>query len=99
MRDDPRVIVIGSGPTGAMAAHQLVQRRIPVTMLESGRDFQGGVLVRLMGRNFYRRVPSMENGTHHVATGDPKTAWYVNLAPGGVSNQWTGALPRFAPED
>src|SRR5581483_4192011 len=99
MSDDRRVIVIGSGPSGAMAAHQLVRKGIPVTMLESGRDFQGGFLVRLMGRNLYRRVPPMESGTRHVASGDPKTDWYVNLAPGGVSNQWTGAVPRFAPED
>ncbi len=99
MADERRVIVIGSGPVGAMAAHQLVRKGIPVTMLESGRGFQGGLLVRLMGRNYYRRVPQMEHGARHVASGDPKTDWYVNFAPGGLSNQWTGAVPRFAPED
>lgn len=99
MSDDRRVIVIGSGPAGAMAAHELVRKGIPVTMLEAGTDFQGGFLVRLAGRNYYRRVPPMEHGTRHIATGDPKTDWYVNLAPGGISNQWTGAVPRFAPED
>lgn len=99
MGDDRRVIVIGSGPAGAMAAHELVRKGVPVTMLESGRDFQGGFLVRMMGRNLFRRVPPMEHGTRHVATGDPKTDWYLNLAPGGLSNQWTGAVPRFAPED
>ncbi|HXG23831.1 MAG TPA: GMC family oxidoreductase [Chthonomonadales bacterium] len=99
MDDDRRVIVIGSGPTGAMAAYQLVQRGIPVTLLESGHSFQGGFLVRMMGRNLYRHVPAMEHGTRHIPTGDPETDWYYNLAPGGLSNQWTGAVPRFAPED
>jgi choline dehydrogenase-like flavoprotein len=99
MSENRRVIVIGSGPAGAMAAHELVRKGIPVTMLESGRNFQKGFLLRLMGRNFYRRVPPMENGTRHIASGDPKTDWYFNLAPGGLSNQWTGAVPRFAPED
>jgi choline dehydrogenase-like flavoprotein len=99
MSSDRRVVVIGSGPSGAMAAHELIRKGIPVTLLESGRDFQAGFLVRMMGRNFYRRVPPMENGTRHVSTGDPKTDWYFNLAPGGLSNQWTGAVPRFAPED
>ncbi len=97
--DDRRVIVIGSGPAGAMAAYALVQKGVPVTLLESGYSFQSGFLVRMMGRNLYRRVPPMENGTRHIATGDPKTDWYYNLAPGGLSNQWTGAVPRFAPDD
>ena len=99
MENERRVVVIGSGPAGAMAAHELVRRGISVTMLESGTVLPGGVLVRLGGRNLYRRVPPLESGAGHVATGDPKTEWYVNLAPGGLSNQWTGAVPRFAPED
>jgi choline dehydrogenase-like flavoprotein len=41
----------------------------------------------------------MEHGARHIPTGDPQTDWYLNLAPGGLSNQWTGAVPRFAPED
>ena len=99
MRQDRRVIVIGSGPAGAMAAHELVRSGIPVTMLESGTRLQRGFLVRLMGKSVYRRVPPLEHGTQHVSTGDPKTDWYFNLSPGGLSNQWTGAVPRFAPED
>lgn len=99
MTDFRQVIVIGSGPTGAIAARELVRRGIQVTMLESGSAFQGGFLVRLSGRNFFRRVPEMQHGDRHVACGDPKTDWYYNLAPGGLSNQWTGAVPRFSPED
>lgn len=97
--EDGRVIVIGSGPAGAMAAHVLIKKNIPVTMLEAGSEVQSGLLIRMMGRNLYRRVPPMEHGARHVATGDPQTDWYVNLAPGGLSNQWTGAVPRFMPED
>src|SRR5262245_37217696 len=97
--DDRQVIVIGSGPAGAMAAHQLIKRGIPTTMLESGAAVQQGALFRAMGRNYFRRVPPMEHGSQHVAAGDPQTDWYVNYAPGGLSNQWTGAVPRFCPED
>ena len=99
MGEDRRVVIIGSGPTGAIAAQELIKKGIPVTMLESGTDLQPGLLLRVSGRNYYRRVPAMENGKRHIATADPKTDWYVNLAPGGLSNQWTGAVPRFAPED
>lgn len=101
MPDNRSVIVIGSGPCGAMAARELVRNGIPVTMLESGSDLPSGLLVRLYGRNVYRRPPpyGIENGMRHVPTGDPRTSWWSHLAPGGLSNQWTGAVPRFAPED
>jgi choline dehydrogenase-like flavoprotein len=99
MSDERRVIVIGSGPAGAAAAHALIQQGLPVTLMEAGHQFQGGILLRMAGRNFYRRVPPMEHGTRHTSSGDPQTDWYFNFAPGGLSNQWTGAVPRFSPED
>ena len=68
-------------------------------MLESSANFEHGLLVRMMGRNFYRQGPKLETGKRHISTGDPKTDWYCSLLPGGLTNQWTGAVPRFAPED
>jgi choline dehydrogenase-like flavoprotein len=100
MLDGRRVIVIGSGPAGAMAACALVQQRIPVTLLESGIAHPSGLLVRARGRNIYRRTPSMSSPTgQFVATGDPSTIWSSHVGLGGLSNQWTGAVPRFAPDD
>src|SRR5262249_53520932 len=87
------------GPAGAMAAHTLVHAGIPVTMLESGESLEPGLLVRMMGRNIFRRVPPLHNGSRHNPTADPKAEWSYNLSPGGLTNQWTGAVPRFAPED
>jgi choline dehydrogenase-like flavoprotein len=70
-------------------------------MLESGFRPPAGFMIRAAGRNLYRRYAEtgVENGTKHVATGDPHTEWWSNHSPGGLSNQWTGAVPRFAPED
>ncbi len=99
MNDSRRVIIIGSGPTGAMTALQLSRKGIPVTMLEAGSDFTKGLLLRIMGKTVLRRQPDMMNGDSHVASGDPSTAWYYFHSPGGLSNQWAGAVPRFAPED
>jgi len=31
----------------------------------------------------------------HAVSGDPRT----QIAPDGLSNDWTGAVPQFAPED
>jgi choline dehydrogenase-like flavoprotein len=98
MLDDRRVIVIGSGPSGAMAAQTLIRYGIPVTMLESGQRLPPGLLVRFAGRNLVWRRPAVEDEAH-VATDDPQAAWYRALAPGGHSNHWAGAVPRFAPED
>ncbi len=112
MADDQQVVVIGSGPSGAMAAHALIHRGVPVLMLESGSHFPRGLLVRISGRNVYRVVSGMkggklnvepgngiENGNLHTVTGDPRTVWWSCFMPGGFSNQWTGAVPRFAPRD
>src|SRR4029079_2475734 len=99
MVDDRRVVVIGSGPAGAMAAHELVRRGIPVRLLESGGGIQRGALVRIAGRNLYRRLPPPNKVTGLIATGDPRTNLEYNYALGGLSNQWTGAVPRFCAED
>lgn len=95
-----RVVVIGSGPSGAAAAHELARNRIPTIMLESGTVEPSGLLARARGRNLYRRVPDPRaDPDRYIGTGDPSTIWAENLEPGGLSNQWTGAVPRFAPED
>ena len=97
-----RVVIVGSGPCGAAAAWQLVQRGIPVTLLESGTMRPDGLLLRAFGRNLYRKKPRGDFGSdcrEHRASGDPKTKWYFTLELGGLSNHWTGAVPRFADED
>ncbi|MBO0731043.1 MAG: GMC family oxidoreductase [Acidimicrobiaceae bacterium] len=99
MNQDSTVVVIGSGPSGAMAAHQLVREGARVIMLESGSSEPTGLLVRTAGRTIFRRTPQVRNERHYVASGHPSTTWYRELNLGGLSNQWTGAVPRFAPED
>ena len=101
MIDSRAVIVIGSGPCGAIAAQELVRQGLHVILLESGRNLPGGSLVRILGRNVFRREheEGLVNGKLHVSSGDPDAQWWYNLSPGGLSNQWKGAVPRFAPED
>jgi len=99
MADERQVVVIGSGPAGAVAARKLAQNGILVTMLEAGSGFQRGLLVRFGGKNLYRRTPSLQEEAQHTVSGDPRTQYWTKFAPGGLSNNWTGAVPRFAPED
>jgi choline dehydrogenase-like flavoprotein len=99
MQDERQVVVIGSGPAGAAAARELSENSIPVTMLEAGVDPPHGILLRIGGQNFFRRVPPLQEEAGHSVSGDPHTLCYVKFAPGGLSNNWTGAVPRFAPQD
>lgn len=99
MIDDRRVVVIGSGLSGSIAALALLQQGIPVTMLESGESFPGGLLIRMMGRNVYRRRPLLEVEKGQISSDNPDAVSYRAMVPGGLSNYWTGAVPRFAPED
>lgn len=101
MENARKVIIIGSGPSGAMAAHELISQNIPVVMLESGDKFPRGLLIRLAKTNLYRwkSGDGFREGDLHTSSGDPDTVWHYNFSPGGMSNDWTGAVPRFAPED
>ncbi len=99
MDDSRRVVVVGSGPAGAMAALSLLQNGIPVTLMESGRRFPRGMLARIAGRTVYRRGPRLGDHLNPVAADDPAATWYQVLQPGGLSNYWSGAVPRFEPGD
>lgn len=97
---DNRVVVIGSGPCGAIAAAQLVAAGIDVTMLDSGMTPARGAVVRLRGNTLLRISPeSTIDEDRHEILDHPNTAWLSTLRLGGLSNNWTGAVPRFAPQD
>jgi len=99
MTGERRVLVIGSGPAAAAAALTLLEHHVPVIMLESGLPIDHGLVVRALGRNLYRRWPTIQPGYDFTVSGDQSTRWLSALAPGGLSNLWTGAVPRFAPDD
>jgi choline dehydrogenase-like flavoprotein len=94
------VVVIGSGPCGAMAAQELVAAGLKVIMLDAGERPARGVIVRAAGRTLARWVePGKIRADRHRILGDPGTEWYSSLTQGGLSNYWTSAVPRFAPKD
>jgi choline dehydrogenase-like flavoprotein len=99
MNDDD-VIVIGSGPCGAAAASRLVARGVGVTMLDAGLRAPSGVVVRAAGNTLYRRMGWKYYSTDRLGPGTPPDVdWGSSLSLGGLSNFWTAAVPRFAPED
>jgi choline dehydrogenase-like flavoprotein len=97
---EPDVVVIGTGPTGAMAASALVGRGLDVLVLDAGRDAPGGIVVRAAGNTLYRRMAWADYESDGLAPGSgPGVEWYASHSLGGLSNYWTAAVPRFAPED
>lgn len=101
MQDRNSIVVIGSGPSGAAAAHALVARGASVILLESGADKPQGLLVRAGSRNLYRKGAQRDDLTEkrYRVTGDKKTDLLLLYQLGGLSNYWTGAIPRFSQDD
>ncbi len=82
-----------------MVAHQLVSRGVPVTMMEAGQTPPSGLLLRLLDRNIVRRLPPAERIANPEQGRGHGALWIRHMSHGGLTNQWTGAVPRFAPED
>jgi choline dehydrogenase-like flavoprotein len=97
---DAAVVVIGSGPCGAAAAARLVDRGADVVLLDAGLRAPRGLIVRAGGHTVMRRKGWSDYSHDRL---DPASGegveWYSSLSLGGLSNYWTAAVPRFAPED
>lgn len=97
---DDAVLVVGSGPTGAMAAAQLVARGVKVTMLDAGFTAPRGLVVRVGGNTLFRwKEMGLLERDRHEHTPGAETEWVSSRSLGGLTNYWTAAVPRFAPED
>jgi protoporphyrinogen oxidase len=76
--DDPRVVVIGAGPAGLTAAHQLVSRGVVPVVLEATDDVGGisrtvvrqGWRFDIGGHRFFTKVPAVEQLWHELLPGD-----------------------------
>ena len=95
-----RVVVIGSGPGGAAASLFLANAGVETLVMESGsREAALGFTARVRGFTVAKRRPPLRQRSGFTAIGDPATELYEELAPGGLSNQWSCAVPRFSDED
>jgi choline dehydrogenase-like flavoprotein len=95
------VVVVGSGPAGATATLLLASAGVNVTLLEAGLPRAAfGLTARVAGvtlARVHRRLLPRSEGI--VVTGDPGTVLFEDVAPGGLTNHWSCAVPRFSRED
>jgi len=98
--EDNRVVVIGSGPPAAAAAVFLRRAGIVVLVLEAGLERAArGLTFRIRGLTVAKRRGSLAQREGVSKTGDPDAMLFEDLSPGGLSNHWSCAVPRFSAED
>jgi len=97
------VVVVGSGPTGVIAAWALVQRGVSVALLESGYTYTGGLHLRWRGQDYSRRSSLSlwddDPYPEFVNQGDCQARWVKAHRLGGLANFWGGVTLRCAPSD
>jgi len=100
MSERERVVVIGTGPAAAAAAVILSQAGREPLLLEAGSEHARlGLTARVRGLTVAKLRPALARRSDLTMTGDPKAELFEELAPGGLSNHWACAVPRFSPED
>jgi choline dehydrogenase-like flavoprotein len=98
--DDNRVVLIGSGPGGAAAATFLEQAGLEVLLLEAGpENMDMGLMLRVRGATIAKYRRELQQRPHVAFSGDKDSVLFEELAPGGLSNHWSCAVPRFSDED
>ncbi len=98
--NDNRVVVIGSGPPGAAAVVFLRRAGYEVLLLEAGAERSArGLTLRVRGLTVAKRRGELKQREGVSRTSDSSAQLFEQLAPGGLTNHWSCAVPRFSRED
>lgn len=99
--DETGVCVIGSGPTGVIAASTLVNAGVPVVMLESGGTYPHRLHIRFRDHDVLRPAPPVYReavpDVDFISTDGAR--WISDHRIGGLSNFWAGIALRFSKGD
>ena len=100
MNASERVVVVGTGPAASAAAWALSRRGAKPLLLEAGSGSASlGLTGRLRGLTFAKFRRPLKHRSDLTMVGDPQAELLEELAPGGLSNHWACAVPRFSRDD
>lgn len=100
VKDGNRVVVIGTGPAGAAAAVFLAEAGADVLLVEAGAErAELGLTLRVRGMTVAKHRRALRQREHVSRTADTAAEVNEDLSPGGLSNHWSCAVPRFSRED
>lgn len=100
MKETERVVIVGTGPAAAAAAVILSEAGQDPLLLEAGSgNARLGLTARVRGLTFAKLRPRLGRRSDLTMRGDPRAELFEELAPGGLSNHWACAVPRFSPDD
>jgi glucose dehydrogenase len=93
------VVVVGSGPAGAAAAHALVHRGVDVVLLEAGTQPEEDRFA-VMDRAISGEIPWRFAPVPYEMVGDDiELNVFAIRKVGGSSLAWGGITPRYQPND
>jgi choline dehydrogenase-like flavoprotein len=95
------VVVVGTGPAAAAAIVLLTRAGVDVTVLDAGLpSLARGLTVRVKGVTLARLHRELRTRNRDVTIlGDKESVLYEDVSPGGLTNHWSCAVPRFSEDD